>query len=127
VIGAFLAGACITGVQAVVVGGDYLHGRFFMPSLFALCAPVAAVRLERRFAGLAVLGPWAIAVLLAARPPQADRGLLTGAVVPPSFGGITLADQGWDEGGPARQWYRGDGLYLAESAFAAAFSPATFE
>ena len=50
-------------------GGDYLHARLLMPSLFALLAPFAAVPWHRRLLlPGAVVGVWAVIAVVALRP-----------------------------------------------------------
>ena len=43
VVGAFVLGAMLAALYIVRVGGDYLHARLLLPSIFALCAPIAVV------------------------------------------------------------------------------------
>jgi arabinofuranosyltransferase len=128
VVGAFLLGASVSALGVVANGGDYFHGRFFAPALFALCAPVAVVTLERRFLGMAAVVPWALVTLVAIRPPQLEGGLLSGfTVVPTHYGQVTLDDFGWGDGGPRLAWYDGEDLYVETRAFAFGFEPVDFE
>jgi arabinofuranosyltransferase len=67
-------------------GGDYLHGRLLLPSLFALLAPVAAVPWRRSTSVLVTLvAVWAVVAMLVLRPglhealvPVTDRGVVQG-------------------------------------------------
>jgi arabinofuranosyltransferase len=67
-------------------GGDYLHGRLLMPSLFALVAPFAAVRWDRRLVvPFGVLGVWLVLVVAVLRPslhqgfvPVTEHGVVEG-------------------------------------------------
>jgi len=50
-------------------GGDYLHARLLLPSVFAVLAPFAALPWSRRLAApLAVIGAWAVVAILLLRP-----------------------------------------------------------
>jgi arabinofuranosyltransferase len=50
-------------------GGDYLHARLLLPSLFAVMAPFAVVPWQPRFfVALAVVGVWAVVVVVFLRP-----------------------------------------------------------
>jgi arabinofuranosyltransferase len=50
-------------------GGDYLHARLLLPSLFALLAPFSAVPWSRRLvAPLGAVGVWAVLALAVLRP-----------------------------------------------------------
>ncbi len=67
-------------------GGDYLHARLLLPSLFALLAPVAAVPWSRKLlAPVVVVGIWALVAAGFLRPaihngfvPLTDRGVAEG-------------------------------------------------
>jgi arabinofuranosyltransferase len=119
VVGAFVTAGFLVGAYVVMVGGDYMHGRLFLPAYFALCAPVAMIPVARRYvAGLAVL-PWLAVAGLALRPPQLRGNPLANVIVAPvtTRGLVTTDDLGWDAGGPARAWYREPGYYyLSEAA-----------
>lgn len=47
--------ALVHVVVVIRVGGDYIHGRLLLPSLFALVAPVAMVPIRRNLAAVPVL------------------------------------------------------------------------
>ncbi len=54
-------GGIIHAIYMVKSGGDYLHGRLLLPSLFALLAPVAALPWRRwLLAPVLVIGLWAV-------------------------------------------------------------------
>jgi arabinofuranosyltransferase len=128
VAGAFLAGGLLVGLYAVAIGGDYLHGRFFVPVAFAICAPLAAVPLERRFVGLAAILPWAVITLLWLRPPFGTGSFLkTAIVLPQEYGGVTLDDVGWHEGGQRVAQLRERGLHIEAGYFGFRFDDADFE
>jgi len=67
-------------------GGDYLHARLLLPSLFALVAPIAAVPWHRRLlAPVVVLGVWAVLAVAVLRPsihqgfvPLTEHGVAEG-------------------------------------------------
>jgi len=67
-------------------GGDYLHARLLLPSVFALIAPFAAVRWHRRLlVPVVVLGVWAVVALALLRPsihqgfvPLTEHGVAEG-------------------------------------------------
>jgi arabinofuranosyltransferase len=57
------------GFFIVKSGGDYLHARLLLPSVFAVLAPLAAVPWSRRIlAPLAVIGAWVVVAILVLRP-----------------------------------------------------------
>jgi arabinofuranosyltransferase len=107
IAGAFVVGGLLQAVYTVRVGGDFMHARLLLPSLFALVAPVAVVPLRKRYAASLLVVPWAITGLFFLRAEIDDKG---------AFGtnrqnAITLEDFGWQEGGPGRTWFQGDGVY----------------
>ena len=116
VIGAFVGCAVLNTGYVVLVGGDYHHGRMFLPALFALCAPVAVVPLARRhLVGLVVAG-WAVAAALTLRPDQleGDNWLAHGFLAPQEFGTVTRDDYGWGDGSEKLAWYTGPGYYYQD-------------
>jgi arabinofuranosyltransferase len=107
VAGAFVLGGLLQALYTIRVGGDFMHARLLLPSLFALVAPVAVVPLSKRYALSLLVVPWVIAGLFFLRAQVDDQG---------AFGthlqnAVTLQDFGWQAGGPGRQWFRGDGVY----------------
>ena len=103
----------INAVYVIGVGGDYHHARMFLPALFAVCAPVAAVPVARRhLAGIAV-GAWALVAAVALRPDQhdGDNWLANGFLAPRDFGIVTTDDFGWGDSGPYINWYTGPAYY----------------
>ncbi len=78
--------ALLHTLYIVKTGGDYLHARLLMPSLFALLAPFAAVPWQRRLLPpLAVVGIWAVLALAVLRPsihrvfvPLTQHGVVEG-------------------------------------------------
>jgi arabinofuranosyltransferase len=81
--------ALLHAFYIVKTGGDYLHARLLMPSLFALLAPFASVPWQRRlYAPLAVIGLWAIVAVAVLRPsihrsfvPLTDHNVVEGRVL----------------------------------------------
>ena len=63
VVAGFVVGGILNTVYVVRVGGDWMYGRLLLPSLFALCAPVAVVPFTKRYLAslLVVLGVSAFA------------------------------------------------------------------
>lgn len=107
IAGAFVAGGLLQAVYTVRVGGDFMPARLLLPTLFALVAPVAVVPLRKRYAASLLVVPWAIIGLFFLRADIDDKA---------AFGtnrqnAITLEDFGWQEGGPGRTWFTGDGVY----------------
>jgi arabinofuranosyltransferase len=74
VAGAFAAGGILQTLYTVRVGGDFMHARLLLPSLFALVAPVAVVPLRRRYAVSLLVIPWVIAGLFFLRASVDDDG-----------------------------------------------------
>ncbi|GIU89440.1 MAG: hypothetical protein KatS3mg010_0539 [Acidimicrobiia bacterium] len=67
----FPVAGILDAMYVVAVGGDYLHARLFLPALFAISAPVAAVPAVRRNAATIALVPWVFARAAAARVRRA--------------------------------------------------------
>lgn len=67
----------VHALYVVRVGGDFMHGRLLLPSLFALLLPVAVVAGSRRWHAVlpaAVVLPWGLASALWLRPPYFHTG-----------------------------------------------------
>lgn len=116
VAAAFVVAALAGAAYVVRVGGDFMHARLLLPSWFALCTPVAVLRVHRRHAPALLLVPWAVAGLAAFRP-AADffGGFGHGGTGNP----VTTDDLGWGDGGGARAWFTGEGLYFVPERLAA--------
>lgn len=113
VVVAFVSCGILNALYVIAVGGDYHHSRMFLPALFAVCAPVAAVPATRQhLAGLVVAG-WAVVAVLTLRPDQleGDNWLANGFLAPREFGSVTAEDAGWVYGGPRMAWYTGPDFY----------------
>jgi len=82
-------GGALHALYIVKSGGDYLHARLLMPSVFALVAPLAALPWHRRLvAPAAVVGVWAIVAVAVLRPsiheafvPLTEHGVVEGRVL----------------------------------------------
>lgn len=111
VIAVFVGCALIHGVYVMRVGGDYLHGRFFIPSMFALCAPVAAVAVNRRHLLALSLIPWLVVSFVMLRPAQYENWIVGEVVLPQGAGLVTLEDSGWSADEGRAEWYSGPGYY----------------
>jgi arabinofuranosyltransferase len=74
VAGAFAAGGLLQALYTVRVGGDFMHARLLLPSLFALVAPVAVVPIRRRYAVSLLVIPWVIVGLFVLRAGVDDDG-----------------------------------------------------
>jgi len=72
--GAAIAGALLHALYVVRLGGDYMHGRMLLPSLFGLLMPVAVVALPPRrslaAALVATVVVWAGVCAVAVRTPS---------------------------------------------------------
>jgi arabinofuranosyltransferase len=110
----FVAGGVLQLAYIVAVGGDYLHGRLFLPGLFALCAPVAVVPATRRHVAALAIAPWAAVAVVELRPLQYEQQLTNGIVLPEPHGHVTVEDLGWGRDGRSRAWYAGPGTYFQE-------------
>lgn len=73
-----LAGGVLHGLYIVRVGGDFMHARLLLPSLFAVCLPVmvVAVRGVREIVPTVVAAGWALALATVAVPvlPYETKG-----------------------------------------------------
>jgi arabinofuranosyltransferase len=119
VVATFVAGGVLNGLYVVAVGGDYHHGRMYLPALFALCAPVAAVPLTRRHLAGTVVAAWALVAVLSLRPDQHedDNWLAGGFLAPREFGSVTTDDHGWGESDRWLAWYAGPAYYYEEGIY----------
>jgi arabinofuranosyltransferase len=71
------AAALLHALYIVRVGGDFMHGRMLLPSLFGLLLPLAVAagrRWWQPLLPLAVLLPWAVVAGLWLRPPYFNAG-----------------------------------------------------
>ena len=103
----------LNALYVIVVGGDYYHARLFLPALFAVCAPVAAVPVARRHVAGLVVVAWTLVAVVSLRPAplEADNWAATEFVAPPASGDVTTDDYGWGESGPHLDWYAGPAYY----------------
>lgn len=72
-----VAAGLLHGVYVVRLGGDFMHGRMLLPSLFTALLPVAVAAGARWWHGalpLVVVLPWAVACVLWLRPPYHGIG-----------------------------------------------------
>ncbi len=104
----FLVVGLVDALYVVRVGGDFMQARLLLPALALVCAPVAVVPLRRTTAAVLLVVPWAIV---------AAASLRAGDDSPRAFGpdtrnAVTLADFGWQPGGPARAWFDGHGVWF---------------
>jgi arabinofuranosyltransferase len=113
VVTAFAASGLLNALYVVAVGGDYHHARMFLPALFAVCAPVAAVPVARRHLAGIVVGAWAVLAVVSLRPDQheGDNWLANGFLAPRDFGSVTTDDFGWGDSGPHLAWYTESAYY----------------
>ena len=103
---AFVVGGIVHAVYTVRVGGDFMHARLLLPSLFALVAPVAVVPVRKRYAVSFLVVPWMIAGLFFLRSGVDDGAFVTG-----QQNAVTIDDFENHLGGPGLPWFRGDGVY----------------
>jgi arabinofuranosyltransferase len=107
VASAFVVGGVVHAVYTVRVGGDFMHARLLLPSVFALVAPVAVVPVRKRYAVSLLVVPWVIAALFFLRSGVDDDG----AFVTGEQNAVTIDDFENHLGGPGLPWFRGDGVY----------------
>ena len=68
-MGAVAGSGIVLAIYVVLVGGDYVHARLFMPALFAFLAPwLVVVASTRYLEGIAVTFAWAVLCGVALRP-----------------------------------------------------------
>ncbi|MGH9050230.1 MAG: hypothetical protein ACRDY4_10905 [Acidimicrobiia bacterium] len=107
VVVAFVVGGLLEAAYIVRVGGDFMHARLLLPSLFALVAPVAVVPLRREYALALLVLPWCVVAMLFLRADADD----VGAFATGERNLVTLEDYQWNEGGPRRAWFEDEGVY----------------
>lgn len=78
VVVAFPLSGFVSALAIVRGGGDFMHARLLLPSLFAIVAPVATVAIRRRTAPAMALLPWAAVCLVALAPPRFSPDQLDG-------------------------------------------------
>jgi len=106
VAAAFPVGGLLSALAIVRGGGDFMHARMLLPSLFAILAPVTAVALRRRTAWALAVVPWAAACLLAFDSPGSTprHGIADHRAGLHELLGrdrlVTLDDFGYGPGGP---------------------------
>ncbi len=119
VLAAFGIGGLAHAAFVTRVGGDFMHARLLLPSIFAVVAPVAAVPVQRRwFPALAVL-PWAVVAAVGLRASADSVGI---------FGHdertlVTVGDFGWGRRQAERAWFTGDGAYFGRTRLSAPPNP----
>jgi arabinofuranosyltransferase len=90
---ALTGGAAANAAYVVLVGGDYHHGRLFLPALLAFVAPVAVVPVAKRHLAAAVVAAWALVAAVALRPAQfGDNPIEDGFIATPPSGEVTADD-----------------------------------
>ena len=100
-------------IVMVIVGGDAVHGRLLLPSLFALLAPVFVVPGTRRYLqALVVTAVWGTCCGVLMRPPDdgGSRPFTNGYPGP----GLTYEDTGFESRG-RQPWIDEPGLYVADT------------
>jgi len=109
VAGAFAIAAVVHTLFVIKVGGDFMHARLVLPALFAFAAPVAVVPWRRAYAASLLLVPWVVAGLFVLRSDKDRYDAFNGRKNP-----VTLDDFGWGDGGGARAFYTGPGVYYID-------------
>ena len=112
-------GGLLHSLYMIRNGGDYLHGRLLLPSLFALLAPVAAVPWRRRMVlPLATGLVWLVIVLTSLRPhihpnlvPYTSYDVVEGRKLMQELGNgaenpVMATDFGYADGPTAREMQR---------------------
>jgi arabinofuranosyltransferase len=98
-------------VYVARVGGDFMHARMVLPGLTAFVAPVAVSAIERSIARMAmpaVVIVWALISIGFLRSKQDAPITFIGT----PRNAVTVADYGWQPGGPNRAWFTGPGVYF---------------
>jgi arabinofuranosyltransferase len=111
VVGAFLVAGLVNAVYVVGVGGDYEHARLLLPSVFAICAPIAVIPATRRYLAGVALAPWVIAAALVLRAPH---HLSAQNFSVPRAGYVTVDKFGWDPEAPGTQELNGPVLHVQQ-------------
>jgi arabinofuranosyltransferase len=106
VVVAFGLGGIAHALYVVRVGGDFMHARLLLPSLFAIAAPVAVVPLDRRYLPALLVVPWALVALCFLPSPTDTRHFFFTLKSRP----VTVEDFNWGRKGLAR-FYTGHGVY----------------
>jgi arabinofuranosyltransferase len=110
----FVFAAVLVTTYVIAIGGDYIHGRLFLPALFAVCAPVAVVAATRRHLAALLIAPWVLVAVLAFRPPEGGRSASFTEIIlfPRATGEVTVDDFDLS---PRQHWYSGRFFYVSPS------------
>lgn len=113
------AAAALNAGYITVMGGDYVHARLLVAPFFALCAPIAAVPLTRKYAISLLVVPWALVCAFSLRSVDGSPWN-TGAIIMVTGHGQTGPDgMNWASPGRRAGWLTPSGLYLQEEQTAA--------
>lgn len=107
---AFAIAGLLDALYIVRVGGDFMQARLLLPALTMVCAPVAVIPLRRATAAALLVVPWAVVAMATLR---------SGDDAPQAYGpgtrnAVTLADFGFEPGGPALRWFDGSGVWFID-------------
>ena len=110
----------LNAAYITLMGGDYFHARLLTPAFFALCAPVAAVPVSRRFVVSLIVLPWSAVACFTMRTPSGDTlsSHLTGPptqytfVFTPGNGQITPGFSENPHSLVSIRWFQQHGLYV---------------
>lgn len=106
VVVAFGVGGVVHTLYVVRVGGDFMHARLLLPSLYAIAAPVAVAPLRRRYLLASLVLPWAVVALFFLRSPSDKLLFFYTTKRRP----VTVQDFGWTANGHAK-WHTSKGVY----------------
>ena len=106
-----LAGT-LNAIYIIVMGGDYVHARLLVAPLFAVCVPVAAVPLARRYLISLLVLPWAMVCALSLRSADGSLWSMSPFVVINGHGNVTPSLVLNGSGGRSDHWQPAPGIYV---------------
>ncbi|MGB7053300.1 MAG: hypothetical protein WBG41_17170 [Acidimicrobiales bacterium] len=102
----------LNAIYIIVMGGDYVHARLLIAPLFAVCAPVAAVPLARRYVISLLVLPWAMVCALSLRPSEGNAWSMSPFIVVNGHGNVTPSLVIHGPGARNGHWEPAPGIYV---------------
>lgn len=128
VTGVFVTGGLCHALYIIGVGGDWLHARLLLPTLYALVFPVTLTAFTRSHAFATALIPWALACALVLRPEQYHNApRLADRIVMPLHRHVLIEERGWGRAGHHPRRLREDNLLSVDAGLGLRFEAITIE
>jgi len=96
----------------VFMGGDYIHARLLIAPFFAVCAPVAAVPLARRYVVALLVVPWALVCAATLRTTDGGQWTTPYYFSIEGHGALTPDNAALGPSGSSIHWYPRPAVYV---------------